>query len=203
MKGKYLEIFNLARPLLDTRDNELHTRIAYSFAVKLLQAEGGDETVVLPAIILHDTGWKSVPEELHLKAFGPGVNDMDLNKIHEIEGTKRAREILEQVAYDPGLIAEIVEIIRGHDSRLEPLSRNDAIVKDADKLWRFSAEALVVDPKRFNIGPGVHVRWLKEQIDGWFLTETGREMAREEQRLRAITYGVLVDEEETQGRRRD
>ena len=68
MESRYLRIFELAKPLLATRDNELHTRVAYSFALKLLAAEGGDEYVVLPAVILHDIGWKSIPEEDHLKA---------------------------------------------------------------------------------------------------------------------------------------
>ena len=73
--GIYHEIINVAKPFLDTRYNELHARVAYSFALKLLGAEGGDEAVVLPAVILHDIGWKSVPGELQLEAFGPGRKD--------------------------------------------------------------------------------------------------------------------------------
>ena len=192
MKGIYLKIFNLAGPYLDTRDNDIHTRIAYSFALKLLEAEGGDERVVIPAVLLHDLGWKMVPEELQLKAFGPGKNDLEINRIHEVEGAKIARGILESVNYDPDLIEEIVTIISGHDSRREALSLNDAIVKDSDKLWRFSKEALELDPKRFGIEPAVHAEWLKHQINGWFFTETAKKLAREEQRLRAMSHGSSV-----------
>ena len=195
MEPMYVRIFERAREFLDTRDNVLHTRIAAAFAERLLEAEGGDPRVVLPAILLHDVGWKSVPEDLQLKAFGPGHNDMTINRIHEVEGAKLARRLLEEVAYDPTLIDEIVAIILEHDSRMEPLSLNDAIVKDSDKLWRFSAEALQVDPKRFGIDPGVHTRWLKLQIDKWFLTETGKRLAFQEQRERAIHFGVADDEE--------
>lgn len=191
MEGKYGRIFDLAKPLLETRDNELHTTIAYNFARKLLQAEGGDEAVVLPAIMLHDIGWKSVPEELQLKAFGPGKNDMTINRIHEVEGARKAREILEQVGYDPKLIDEICEIIIEHDSRAKPLSINDGIVKDSDKLWRLSADALLVDPKRFNVPPVDHARWLGRQIDRWFITETAKKIAREELRQRLISFGVM------------
>jgi len=190
VEGDYRSLYDLAKPLLDTRDNELHTTVAYSFALKLLEAEGGDEAVVLPAVMLHDIGWKSVPPDLHLKAFGPGTNDMDINRIHEVEGAKKAREILERVDYDAALIDEIVEIILGHDSRTEALSLNDAIVKDSDKLWRFSAEALAVDPKRFKVDPGDHTVWLGKQIDSWFITETAKKLARKEQRLRAVSFGV-------------
>jgi len=190
MDLKYVRIFELAKPYLDTRDNELHTRISLSFAEKLLASEKGDEAVVFPAIILHDVGWKTIPEDLHLKAFGPGTNDMEINRRHEVEGARIAGEILEKVAYDPGLTDEIVRIIEGHDSRTAPLSMNDAIVKDSDKLWRFSKEALEVDPKRFGIDQGVHTVWLGRQIAGWFLTDTGRKLALEEQRQRAISFGV-------------
>ncbi len=189
MESRYPRIYELAKPLLATRDNELHTRIAYSFALKLLAAEGGDQDVVLPAVILHDIGWKSVPEEDHLKAFGPGANDMEINRIHEVEGAKKAKEILEAVDYDPEKTREIVEIILGHDSRNKPLSLNDTLVKESDRLWRFSAEALEVDPKRFGIHPAAHADWLGRRIDGWFFTETSKKLAREEQRLRVIRYG--------------
>jgi hypothetical protein len=190
MELQHPEIYRLAKPYLQTRDNELHTRIAYSFALRLLDAEGGNPAVVLPAVMLHDLGWKTIPEDLHLKAFGPGENDMEINRRHEVEGARIAREILEEVRYDPKLTDEIVEIILGHDSRIEPLSKNDAIVKDSDKLWRFSKEALGVDPIRFGIDAGVHTVWLGHQIDKWLLTATGKRLALEEQRLRAISFGV-------------
>jgi HD superfamily phosphodiesterase len=190
MEAKFLSIFDLARPYLDTRDNELHTRVACRFARRLLDAEGGDENVVLPAVILHDIGWKTIPEELHLKAFGPGENDLSINRIHEVEGARLAREILEEFGYDSGLADEIAEIILGHDSRKEALSVNDAVVKDSDKLWRFSEEALEVDPPRFGIPAAVHAEWLKHQIDKWFITDTGRTIARAEQHARALTYGA-------------
>jgi HD superfamily phosphodiesterase len=196
MDRKYRQIFNLARPYLETRDNVIHTQVAYSFACRLLEAEGGDEAVVLPAIILHDTGWKSVPEELQSKAFGPGVRDLEINRIHEVEGSKIAREILEKIGYDPTLTDEITEIILGHDSRKEPISLNDAIVKDADKLWRFSAEAMKVDPIRFGVDPPVHIAWLKKRIEGWFITATGKKTAYHEQRLRAISFGMPVNDSE-------
>lgn len=186
----YEHIYERAKPFLDIRDNDVHTRVAYSFARRLLREESGDEAVILPAIILHDVGWKSLPEDLHLKAFGPGSYDTTLNRIHEVEGAKLARRILEDLHYDKNLTEEIVAIIEAHDSRKDPLSINDAIVKDSDKLWRLSAEALEIDPRRFNIKPEVHNRWLGQQIDTWFLTDTARRIAVEENRQRAESLGL-------------
>lgn len=194
MFGEFQEIYERAKPFLNTRDNEIHTQIAFSFALRLLDKEGGDAKVVLPAVILHDVGWKSLPEELHLKAFGPGHNDMTLNRVHEEEGAKIARRILNDVKYDAALIDEIVAIILEHDSRPQAISLNEAIVKDSDKLWRFSKQALEVDPKRFNIPPAVHTKWLKLQIEGWFITEAARMISIDEQLQRAISFGIQADE---------
>ncbi len=190
MEEQYPEIFKLAAPYLRTRNNELHTKIAYSFALKLLDAEGGDPEVVLPAVMLHDVGWMTIPEDLQLKAFGPGENDMEINRRHEVEGARIAGEILEHVRYDPARSEEIVDIILGHDSRKVPLSLNDAIVKDSDKLWRFSKQALALNPERFGIDPAVHTVWLGKKIAKWFFTETAKGLALEEQRSRAVWYGV-------------
>ena len=192
MDKRYPEIYRLAKPLLDTRSNELHTRIAFSFAERLLEIEGGDPDVTLPAVLLHDIGWKSVPEELHLKAFGPHDNDLEIQRIHEVEGSKKAREILERVGYDPALIDEIAEIILGHDSRVAPLSLNDAIVKDSDRLWRYSAEALAIDPIRFQVDPVKHLQWLKDQIDEWFYTDNAKKIADEQHGKRAVEIEALT-----------
>lgn len=190
MEKRFPEIYELAKPYLDTRDNEIHTRIAFSFALKLLAAEGGDAGVVLPAVILHDVGWKFIPEDMQLKAFGPDGGDSDLNRIHEVEGSKKAREILQQLNYDPEITEQIANIILGHDSRKETLSLNDAIVKDSDKLWRLTKEGLAIDSSRFKVDPAVHAEWLKHRIDGWFFTDTAKRLAREEQKQRVLHYGL-------------
>ncbi len=185
MFGQFQEVYELAKPFLDTRNNDIHMKVSYAFCKKLLEIEGGLEYVVKPAVILHDVGWKMVPEELQLKAFGPKDYDRTINRIHEVEGSRIAREILGQLEWDTVVIDEIAEIILGHDSRKAALSINDAIVKDSDKLWRYSKEALAIDCERFGIDPARHVKWLGTQIEEWFLTETGIKLAREELELRS------------------
>jgi hypothetical protein len=190
MFGQFQEIYELAKPFLDTRNNDIHMKVSYAFCNKLLETEGGVQSVAKPAIILHDVGWKMVPEELQLKAFGPIDYDRTINRIHEVEGARIAREILEQLGWDAVVIDEIAEIILGHDSRKTPLSTSDAVVKDADKLWRYSSEALVIDCERFGIDPAIHVEWLGKQIDGWFITDTGVKLAREELQSRFTSLPV-------------
>jgi hypothetical protein len=132
------KIFLLAKPFLRTvRKDEIHVKNALEFAFKLLESEPGERDIVIPAIILHDVGWSSVPEGLMPKAFGPAA-DISLAKMHERAGAQIAAGILEQVSYDRLKAAKIVRIIDGHDTRDVALSDSDKIVKDADKLTRYS-----------------------------------------------------------------
>ncbi|MGO9567180.1 MAG: HD domain-containing protein [Desulfomonilaceae bacterium] len=161
-----------------------HTRIACEFTCPLLHEEGGNPDVVIPAVILHDVGWKSVPEDLQLTAFGPGEKDKKLNRVHEREGAKIARKILETVNYPSHLIGEIAAIVLGHDSRQEAMSLNDAIVKDADKLWRYSDHGFGVNVKRFGMTGPQYLDRLRSKLDEWFLTPTAKLMATKELRRR-------------------
>jgi hypothetical protein len=62
---------------------------------------------VIPAMILHDVGWKEIPENLQLKFFGPNRVSSDSYRKHEAAGAKIARGILEKVDYDGGKIGEV------------------------------------------------------------------------------------------------
>ena len=54
-----LPLWHDARPYLDVRNNDEHTIVAYALARILLdEIPEADESVVLPAVLLHDVGWK-------------------------------------------------------------------------------------------------------------------------------------------------
>lgn len=184
MKSIYEEIWVRAKPCLNTRRNDIHTEISIDMAFKLMDREGGDEDIVIPAIILHDVGWIKVPEGLHLKAFGPNAKDPELNRIHEVEGVGIASEILQKVQYNQTKTEQILEIIDGHDSRSESLSLNDSVVKDADKLWRYTKSGVAIDVERFGETLEEGLERLRGNIKKWFFTDTAREIAWEEFRAR-------------------
>ena len=179
MKPVFEKIRQLSKPFLQTRHNDVHTEISTQYAFELLKREGGDEQIVIPAIILHDTGWMRVPAELHLKAFGPNATEPELNRLHEVEGVKIAEKILQKLKYDTPKIIKILEIIDGHDSRTEPVSLEDMIVKDADKLWRFSKSGFYIDVERFGESHEKGLERLRSNISGWFFTVTAKEVAAE------------------------
>lgn len=184
IKPIHQKIFEKAKPFLRTRKNLIHTKIALRYAIKLLEEEPGDEEIVIPAILLHDVGWKTIPEHLHLTAFGPNPSNPKLTKVHELEGAKIARSILEGLRYSPEKVKEICRIIQGHDSRKRPISRNDRIVKDSDKLTRYSRKGMAIDLDRFRISRQRYLLFLERIIDQWFLTPAGKNMAKKEIHLR-------------------
>lgn len=179
-KPIYLEILQQAKPFLHTRKNLLHTRISLRYAIRLLKEETAEEEIVIPAVLLHDVGWNAIPEHLHLTAFGPNLSNPQLAKVHEREGAKIARTILENVRYPSYQIEEICRIIRGHDTRKRPISSSDRIVKDADKLWRYSSKGVAIDTERFKISRHEWLAYLEEQIDCWFFTATAKKIAKQE-----------------------
>ncbi len=184
MKRIYQKIFDRAKPFLRTRKNLIHTKIVLRYALKLLEEEKGDEGVVIPATLLHDVGWKALPEPLQLTAFGPNPSNPTLVRVHEREGAKIARSILEGLNYSPKRVREVCRIVQGHDSRTRPISQNDRIVKDADKLFRYSRKGLAISLDWFRIPLWKYLLYLEGIIDQWFLTLTGKEIAKKEVRLR-------------------
>jgi len=179
MKPVFEKIRQLSKSYLDTRHNDVHTAISTQLAYELLEQEGGDEDIVIPAIILHDSGWQRVPADQQLKAFGPKATKPELNRLHEREGVKIAKEILQGINYDHAKSERILEIIDGHDSRQKPLSLNDMIVKDADKIWRYTKSGFQIDIERFGESYEEGLERLRSNLSGWFFTVTARKVAAE------------------------
>jgi len=180
MKPIYQKIYEQAKPFLRTRKNLIHTKIALRYALKLLKSEKGDPKVVIPATLLHDVGWSVIPENLHLTAFGPNPSNPKLTKVHEREGAKIARSILEGLHYPPEKVKEICRIVLGHDTRKRSISQSDRIVKDSDKLFRCSRRGMAIDLDRFKVSRSKYLFFLERIIDQWFFTPTAREIAKKE-----------------------
>ncbi len=180
MEGIYLELYKLAKPYLDTRNNDIHTRLAFSCAKELLRYyPDANESVVLTAVLLHDVGWKMIPEDQHLKAFGPKMKDENVRRLHEVEGVRIASEIMNELGYELSKCKEVLLIIDGHDSREKALSLNDKLLKDADKLWRFTQTSVEIYHQRFVMGLQEYLDWLGNQITDWFFTPEADKIARE------------------------
>ena len=173
-------VYLRARAYWNTRFNDIHVPLAYLHARTLLLAHpAADANIVIPAIFLHDIGWTCIPEDQHGRAFAPEAIDEAVLRRHELEGARIANEILLAVGYNPQQRETIVRIIDGHDSRRESLSLEDSIVKDADKVWRYTPVGIEFHWRQFHRPLPEHVAWLGSQVERWFFTARGKRMARE------------------------
>jgi hypothetical protein len=173
-------IWELATPYLQTRDNDVHTLYSFAFAHQLVtRIPEANEHIVLPAIILHDTGWSTVDEQIAFQAIAPdrdGTYNWAVYQ-HEKEGARIAREILTEVGYAEADIDEICEIIDGHDTRLTSLSINDSCVKDADKIWRVSPHGIDVAMPRFGLDRDESLRINAFRAYDDLFTDAGKAMS--------------------------
>ena len=181
--ARYARIYALAEPYWQTRSNEIHVPGAYALAQELVLAHPqADPDIVLPAILLHDVGYMAVPAADHLKGLAGAVKgwEPEITRRHEIRGAALAAEILSAVGWDPRRITAIADIIDGHDSRAEAVSLEDQLVKDADKLWRYTEAAVRICHQWMELTPERYMEWVSSEIDSWFFTPAARELARRE-----------------------
>ena len=102
-----------------------------------------------------------------------------------MEGASIARQILQDLDYDQGLIDNISLIIQRHDSGSQVDCLEEALVKDADKLWRFSETGFWDEKKRQGLGRRELHQYLHERYKSWFFTQTALRLAGEELEERA------------------
>lgn len=193
MKNIYKKIWKLALPFQDFRNDKGHAKITLNFALKLLNMEKGREEIVIPAIILHDIGWSQLSKKERFLIFAKKPTKRAKEKVrikHQKEGVILARNILKKVNYDKNLTNEILKIISQHDTGKRFISKEDGIVKDADKLWRFSKIGFNADLKRFKITPTQNLKRRNSLIDqkGFFFSKSAKEIAREELKKRSKNY---------------
>ncbi|MFH1849481.1 MAG: HD domain-containing protein [archaeon] len=183
MKEIFRRIWRLALPYQDKRDDKGHAQITLKYAEDLLRT-GGDEGIVIPAIILHDTGWCRLSRKRRLVIFGDATNKekMSARLQHQEEGVKVARDILGKVGYPQKKTDEILEIISQHDTRKGFISENEGLVRDADKLWRFSEAGCEADRRRKKCSFEDHFMELSEQMQRscFFYSKKANEIAADE-----------------------
>jgi hypothetical protein len=185
-------LFRLAEPYFAVRDDRAHAQIAHQYGLLLLEKEGGDRRIVEPAIILHDVGWSKLNPEQINKAFGvraSGEEAKQLNRVHEIEGAVIAGRMLKTLNYDPVITEQITSMIEHHDSGNDPASLEEKILKDSDRLWRFSPLGFWKERDRQGLTPLELYCHLEGRRLSWFFTETALSLSKKEleNRAREIT----------------
>lgn len=193
--GRYDAVWRASEPYMRARKNDVHIPLSFAFARKLLVIyPDADEDIVSLAILLHDIGWWSIDEtDIFEKGFGPDMMQSDVRFLHEREGVRLSRDVLEQTDWPEAVIAAVAEIIDGHDTRPEPRSLNDRLVRDADKLWRFTVTGVAVACDWFKMTPHAYADRLEKTGLAQLETKAALQMATEElaQTRRALMLHLI------------
>ncbi|MFD4637118.1 HD domain-containing protein [Lentzea sp. NPDC058436] len=178
-----LAVWEKVLPHLRHRDNDVHTLYSYGLARVLVDAHpDADPDVVLPAVLLHDSGWSAVPLPRIMAALSPvawssSEESFATVRVHEVEGARIAREVLGSLGFDAARVDEICAVVDGHDTRRDPLSLNDALVRDADRLWRITPRGIDVVMDWFGLTREESLRLNAGRVHGHLSTATARAMA--------------------------
>ena len=175
---RYDAVWQMAEPYMRARKNDVHVPLSFGWAQRLLDAHpAADRDIVSLAILLHDIGWHSIDmADIIEKGFGPNMMQSDVRFLHESEGVRLARPVLEATGWAEPVIAAVAEIIDGHDTRPNARGLNDSLVRDADKLWRFDVTGVSVACDWFKMTPRQYADRLEAQT-ATLETQTGRDWA--------------------------
>lgn len=190
--SRYDPVWREAEPYMRARKNDIHIPLSFGWAVRLLEHfPQADRDVCLLAILLHDIGWWAIDmDEIIAQGFrGDNILQSDVRYRHEAEGVRLGTEVLRKTGWSEEIIAQVCEIIDGHDTRLEPRHLNDRIVRDCDKLWRYEVPGTSVGSDWFGETPRQNCDRNEANLPT-FETEPGREMA--ETALKATRAALML-----------
>lgn len=176
-------IWKAVVPETRARSNDIHLPISLAYAERLCAAyPEADSLLVRVSILLHDTGWGRVDESRILSEGHSGENwrRAAIRYEHEKQGCLIAREVLPALGYAPGFVDDVVAIIDGHDTRKEARSLEDALVRDADRLWRFDHAGIALASGWFKMDPSTYCDRLAAEIIPELLTEAAITIAEAE-----------------------
>jgi hypothetical protein len=157
------------------RDNLRHTRYCCHFARATRPASERPAEDRRCRRWCFDVGWSTVPDDKLMLALVHGRHPncfvSTKSRAHVLPGH------LSLCGYPPDLVSAVTAIVDGHDTHDGARSIEDAIVRDADKLWRYTPFGLETVRGWFGHSADEQLELLTEWRDRRFFTDAGRTMA--------------------------
>lgn len=208
---KYLELvpdefrdfFTEVLQYLRVRTTDVHTAISLSFLDELINRfpNGSvNRRVLALALILHDSGWSQLSEEEIANSLGvsglkltPGA--IGPKEKHAAKSEEIARRILTTYQFEQQLTQDEIDLIckavLNHDKPQEvagaeqPMPLEVQLLVDLDHVWSFTHENFWQDTVRKGVNPREYLHNLDSDLDDYFVTDEGKELARSLLRQRA------------------
>lgn len=193
---EFRDFFQYILHFLQVRTTDVHTAISSSYLDNLVRRINKpiNRRVVALALLLHDSGWSKLTEQEVANSLG--VRGLKLSETaigpkekHAIEGEKIARKILQNYTFKPELseseINLICKAILYHDKpeavagSEKPMPIEVQVLVDLDHLWSFTHENFWQDTVRKGVLPQEYLNNLENDLDSYFVTTEGKELARE------------------------
>ncbi len=171
MKTDFKKIWKLSIPYLKKggrKDFLLHTEGVVKAMELLLKTEIGRPEILIPAAILHDTGWSKVPK--NLQKSNNEKQKIESLKLHLKYSVPIINKILAKVNFDKKSIKIITNIVLAHKFK-KPKELSKRLLIDADTLSDVFKRQFYSDCKAYNRTPSELYNFRKNNK---FYTETAK-----------------------------
>jgi hypothetical protein len=189
------QLWAAVEPDTRTRANDLHLPLAGAYAERLCTAyPEADSLLVRVTALLHDTGWAHVDESRIIsEGFAGDWRKAAIRYEHETQGCEVARRVLPGLGYADEFIDRVCEIIDGHDTRQVAFSLEDALVRDADRMWRFDPVGIGMAGSWFSLTPAEYSDRLEVEILPELITEAAYRISSADlERSRALLKTAVL-----------
>lgn len=186
MKKEYRQIWELAKPLLKKgvrKDFILHTKGVIKAMELIMQREGGDEDILLPAAILHDIGWSKVPLEVQNDFRYEDGQEVG-ERMHIEELSELAESVLKICGYPAEKSKRIIAISQDHKKK--PDIKEAKLLIDADNLSDAFRKQFYSDSVYYSSTPEEHYYYRKEH--SFFYTKIARNIFNTEMEKRVYEF---------------
>ena len=185
MNNNYQTIWELAIPYLkqgSMKDFIVHTKHVVKSMELLIEKEGGEERILIPAAILHDVGFSKIDKGLQCSK--DLKEKREAQRQHLVLAKDIIQEILGESGYNQNDIDRIIGIVEVHKFH-DPKEKEKQLLIDADNLSDVWKEQFYSDIKSYGHTPErVYIFRTKNT----YYTKTARDFAEKEmaKRLREV-----------------
>lgn len=162
-----------------------HTLNAVRWARKIIENEGGDEKILVPAMYFHDTGYPELKEGYSFEEV------IASKKNHAKRGAANARKVLKKVGgFNDKEISEIVYLVANHDKHHNVVEYNRKVVMDADSLSMLDFKVVPPNLNKKDYSKFINRYFLEERSSDRWHTKTGRKNLKKLFREACDKFGV-------------